>query len=169
MATLQQQIDDLRRRLDSLPADARAADIAPLEADARALLTASQNTPYEEEARSLFADLARQSTTPAPESAAVRSLLRRARIRMEIAAGDDDFDEAIDILANALAQDPSNDDTLALLQQAAQRNSQLAMKVSDLRSRYQIAVEEPAMEAESAVEEEAEPGSEPAEPAAPGT
>ncbi len=148
MATLQQQLADLRRRLDGLPADARTAEIAPLEAEARSLLTASKNTPYEAEAKTLFAELARRSTAPAPESAAVRGLLRRARIRMEIAAGDDDFDEAIDILAEALAQDPANPDTLALLRQAAQRSPQLGMKAHDLLDRYGLSLDEaPAKEA----------------------
>jgi tetratricopeptide (TPR) repeat protein len=144
MATLQQQLTDLRRRLDALPPDARAAEIAPLEAEARTLLTASKNTPHESEAKTLFAELARRSASPAPESAAVRGLLRRARIRMEIAADDDDFDEAIDILAEALAQDPDNPDTLALLQQAGQRSSQLGLKVRDLLTRYGINQPEPA-------------------------
>src|SRR5579872_1982299 len=120
MATLQQQIADLRRKIEALPADARSAEIAPLEADARTLLTSSKNTPYEDDAKALFTDLARRSAAPPPESSATRGLLRRARIRMEIAADDDDFDEAIDILADALAQDPTNADTIALLRQAGQ-------------------------------------------------
>ncbi len=146
MATLQQQLADLRRRLEALPVDARAAEITPLEADARALLAASKNTAHEEEAKRLFAELARRSAAPTPESAALRGLLRRARIRMEIAAGDDDYDEAIDILADALAQDPTNRDTLALLRQAAQRSQQFEMKVRDLLDRYNVQMEEPVRE-----------------------
>src|SRR4051812_2899986 len=138
MATLQQQLAELRRRIEALPADARSAEIAPLEAEARTLLASSKNTPFEEEAKTLFAELARRGTAPAPESAALRGLLRRARIRMEIAAGDEDFDEAVDILAEALAQDPGSMDAVNLLRQAAQRNAQLSMKVRDLLNRYGI-------------------------------
>ncbi len=138
MATLQQQLADLRRRLDALPLDARAAEITPLEADARALLTASKNTPYESEAQNLFAELARRIAAPASDSTAVGATLRRARIRMEVAADDDDFDEAIDILSEALKLDPHSPDTLALLRQAGLRNPQLGMKVRDLLARYGI-------------------------------
>src|SRR4051812_37382862 len=99
MATLQQQLSDLRRRLDALPGDARSAEIAPLEADARALLTASKNTVYEAEAQLLFAELARRTAKSTDDATTLRATLRRARIRMEVAADDDDFDEAIDILS----------------------------------------------------------------------
>jgi tetratricopeptide (TPR) repeat protein len=138
MPTLQQQLADLRRRMEALPSDARAAEITPLEAEARTLLTASKNTPFEEEARTLFSDLARRSAPPAPEVASLRSMLRRARIRMEMAAGDEDFDEAIDILAEVLEQDANNADALALLRQAAARGPQHEMKVSDLLNRYGV-------------------------------
>src|SRR5258706_13450719 len=141
MPTIQQQLADLRRRLDALPADARAAEITPLEADARALLTASKNTPFEDEAKALFAALAKRTAAPAPETASLRGLLRRARIRMEIAADDNDFDEAIDILAGGLEQDPNNADLLALLHQAASRSPQLEMKVRDLLTRYNVRFE----------------------------
>lgn len=138
MATLQQQIADLRRRLSALPADARAAELTPLEADARALLTASKNTPYEEEARALFAELAQRSARPAPvpESGVMRGILRRARIRMELAGDEDDYDAAIDILAGALEQDPENAELQDLLRQAAGRSAQLEMKVRDLLAQY---------------------------------
>lgn len=140
MATLQDQLADLRRRIEALPADARAAEIMPLEAEARTLLTATKNTPYEETAKSLFAELARRSAPPAPEVASQRAALRRARIRMEMAAGDEDYDEAIDILAKVLEQDATNSDALALLQQAAARGAQHAMKVRDLLSRYGLSL-----------------------------
>ncbi len=139
MATLQQQLADLRRRLDALPADAKPAELTPLEADARALLTASKNTSYEEEARNLFAELAQRSVRPAAPAAdtgAMRGILRRARIRMELAADEDDFDEAIDILAGALEQDSANPEARDLLRQAAARSPQLEMKVRDLMTRY---------------------------------
>lgn len=157
MATLQQQIADLRRRIGSLPADARSAEIAPLEAEARTLLIASKNTAYEEEAKALFAELARRSATPAPEASAQRGLIRRARIRMEIAAGDDDFDEAVDILAQALDQDPTNVEALALLQQAAQRGPQLEMRVRDLLNRYNISLSEPTEDEPPSPEDEPPP------------
>src|SRR5258708_4505010 len=57
---------------------------------------------------------------------------------MEIAADDNDFDEAIDILAEGLDQDPDNPDLLALLRQAAARSPQLEMKVRDLLTRYDV-------------------------------
>jgi tetratricopeptide (TPR) repeat protein len=141
MATLQQQIADLRRRLNAIPADAKAAELTPLEADARALLTASKNTPYEEEAKTLFAELAQRSARPAPmpESGVIRGILRRARIRMELAADDDDFDAAIDILSGALDEDPTNSEARDLMRQAAARSPQLEMKVRDRLSRYGIA------------------------------
>ncbi len=140
MATLQDQLADLRRRIEALPADARAAEIMPLEAEARTLLTATKNTPYEETAKALFAELARRSAPPAPEVASQRAALRRARIRMEMAAGDEDYDEAIDILAKVLEQDAHNSDALALLQQAAAHGPQHAMKVRDLLSRYGLSL-----------------------------
>ncbi|MFN7211304.1 MAG: tetratricopeptide repeat protein, partial [Aggregatilineales bacterium] len=140
MATLQDQLADLRRRIEALPADARAAEIMPLEAEARTLLTATKNTPYEETAKALFAELARRSAPPAPEVASQRAALRRARIRMEMAAGDEDYDEAIDILAKVLEQDPNNSDALALLHQAAAHGAQHAMKVRDLLSSYGLSL-----------------------------
>lgn len=143
MATLQQQLADLRRRLDALPADAKPAEMTPLEAEARALLTASKNTSYEEEARNLFAALAQRSVRPAAgatntDSGAMRGILRRARIRMELAADEDDYDEAIDILAGALEQDADNAEARDLLRQAAARSPQLEMKVRDLLTRYGV-------------------------------
>jgi tetratricopeptide (TPR) repeat protein len=143
MATLQQQIADLRRRLQNLPADARAAEITPLEADARALLTAAKNTPYEEDAKSIFAEIARRSVPATSDSGTQRSALRRARIRMEMAAGDDDIDEAIDVLAGAIDQDPKNTEVLALLRQAAARSAQHEARVRDLLKRYGLTLDLP--------------------------
>ncbi|HRE47220.1 MAG TPA: hypothetical protein PLD47_05795 [Aggregatilineales bacterium] len=143
MATLQNQLADLRQRLQALPADARPAELTPLEAEARSLLIASKNTPFEDEAKGLLADLARRTAAPTPEIASIRSLIRRARIRMEMAAGDDDVDEAIDILGEALGQDVDNGDVLSLLAQAAERSAQHEMKVRDLLDRYGITYEPP--------------------------
>ncbi|MDW8298663.1 MAG: hypothetical protein RML95_04940 [Anaerolineae bacterium] len=167
MATLQDQLADLRRRIEALPADARAAEIMPLEAEARTLLTATKNTPYEESAKALFAELARRSAPPAPEIASQRAALRRARIRMEMAAGDEDYDEAIDILAKVLEQDATNSDALALLQQAAARGAQHAMKVRDLLSRHGLSLPSaPAVSPQPAQPLRAEPPPSP-QPAAP--
>ena len=164
MPGLQQQLADLRQRLNTLPADSRPTDLTPFESEARTLLTASKNTPYESEARALFAELAQRSTrsptaadSPAnnsvisnsagsaaastSDSAVLRGILRRARIRMELAADDGDYDEAIDILAGALDQDPTNAEARDLLRQAAAHSPQQAMKVRDLLAGFGIAME----------------------------
>jgi len=138
MADLEQQLDALRRELEALPASATASEIAQLESIARTLLAQSKNTPYEKQARVLFADLARHGAPATPEAATVRGLLRRARIRIEIAGDEDDIDEAIDILAEALNHDPSNPETLELLQSAAERSPHLELKVRGLLERYGI-------------------------------
>ncbi|MBN1681411.1 MAG: SH3 domain-containing protein [Anaerolineae bacterium] len=136
MADLKQQLDVLRDELEALPSSATASEIANLESQARTLLAQSKNTPFEDEARDLFAELARRSAPASPEAATVRGLLRRARIRIEIAGDEDDIDEAVDILAEALDHDPHNAETLELLQQAAERSPQLNMKVHGLLERY---------------------------------
>jgi len=107
------------------------------------LLAQSKNTQYEESARELFAELARRSAPASPEAANVRGLLRRARIRIEIAGDEDDIDEAIDILAEALDADPDNPETQELLQQAAERSPNLALKVRGLLERYGLEIDEP--------------------------
>ncbi len=143
MADLRQQLDNLRDQIDSLPSSATASEIAQLESEARALLAQSKNTQFEGEARELFTALARHSAPPTPEAATVRGLLRRARIRIEIAGSEDDVDEAIDILAEALDHDPHNSEIHELLSQAADRSPQLEMKVRGLLERYGVEVEEP--------------------------
>lgn len=144
MASLQQQISDLRRRLVALPSDARSAEIGALESDARALLVATKNTPYETEMKTLFTDIARRSTTPqAAENTQVRGMIRRARIRLEDAASDHDRDEAIDILAKALELDAANPDTIALLRQAAGTGAQYEARVRDLSRRFNFTLEAP--------------------------
>jgi tetratricopeptide (TPR) repeat protein len=139
MPDLQQQVDDLRRRVRALPeGDANA--VADLERRARAVLTDAKNTPYESEAQALFAELARASTPAANNAtqATVRGLLRRARIRVEIAGDDEDIDEAIDILAQALELSPQDPDVAALLDDAARHDAQAARRVSDLFARHNI-------------------------------
>ncbi len=136
MADLKQQLDALRHAVDNLPGSATASQLAQLESEARSLLAQSKNTPHEAAARELFALLARHSAPPSPEAATVRSLLRRARIRIEIAGDEDDIDEAIDILADALEHDPHNQETRDLLQEASVRSPHLALKVRGLLERY---------------------------------
>jgi tetratricopeptide (TPR) repeat protein len=144
MADLKEQLDRLRHQLETLPASATASEIAQLEGEARALLAQSKNTAYEADARELFAQLAQRSAPATPEAAAVRGLLRRARIRIEIAGDEDDVDEAIDILAEALDQDPNNPEVHELLLQAAHRSPHLEMKVRGLMDRYGLEMEKKA-------------------------
>lgn len=136
MPDLRDQLDALRDALDTLPESATASQIAQLENEARDLLAQAKNTAYEAEARELFSALARRGSPASPEASAVRGLLRRARIRIEIAGDEDDIDEAIDILAEALDHDPRNRETLELLQEAAQRSAHLELKVQGLLDRY---------------------------------
>ncbi|MCL4249290.1 MAG: SH3 domain-containing protein [Anaerolineae bacterium] len=137
MADLKQRIDDLRRALQNLPEDDPDAS-AQLEKDARALLTDAKNTPHEPAAQALFAELARHGSPASPAAASVRGMVRRARIRIEIAGDDDDIDEAIDILAEALQLSPADEDVIALLQDAAARSPQANQRVADLFKRHNI-------------------------------
>jgi tetratricopeptide (TPR) repeat protein len=137
MADLKQRIDELRRALQTLPEDDTDA-IARLEKTARALLTDAKNTPHENTAQALFAELARLGSPTSPTAATVRGLVRRARIRIEIAGDDDDIDEAIDILAEALQLNPADSDVIALLQEAATHSAQANQRVSDLFKRYNV-------------------------------
>jgi tetratricopeptide (TPR) repeat protein len=134
---LQQRIEDLRRKIRRASED----DIPNLEGEARRLLTDAKNTPHEANAQALFAELARVGSPASPHAATVRGLLRRARIRIEIAGDDDDIDEAIDILSEAVALDPQDPDVIDLLQQAAARNSLAAQRVHDLFQRYNVAAD----------------------------
>ncbi|MBC7814860.1 MAG: hypothetical protein H7175_27125, partial [Burkholderiales bacterium] len=138
MTDLQGRIDDLRRQLQRLPADPDAETIARLERQARALLSDAKNTPQENAAQALFAELARMNNPTSPTAATVRGLLRRARIRIEIAGDNDDIDEAIDILAEALALNPRDEDVVSLLQEAAARSEQAAQRVTDLFTRHSV-------------------------------
>jgi tetratricopeptide (TPR) repeat protein len=152
MPDVQQQLDDLRAHMRALSDSPDAAAAADLERRARALLTDAKNTPYESEAQALFAELARASAGGAtsasstsnasgapPQSAAtVKGLLRRARIRIEIAGDDEDVDEAIDILAQALELAPQDADVIALLDEAGRHNAQAGRRVADLFARLNV-------------------------------
>ncbi len=138
MTDLRDALDQLRHDIQDLPPSPTSADTAELEKTARELLAQSKNTAYEDEARELFSLLARLSapSSVSAESNQIRGLLRRARIRIEIAGDDHDFDEAIDILAQALDLDPGYVETHDLLMQAAQHSPQHAIKVQGLLDRY---------------------------------
>ncbi len=136
MDDLKQTLDDLRARIDALGDSATAADLSALEAEARQALASAKNTPYEADARALFAQLARQGGTAPESNAEVRALLRRARIRIDVASDDSDIDEAIDILADALDIDPDNRDIHALLRDTAARSQQHTAKVNGLLERF---------------------------------
>ena len=146
MADLKRQLDALRAALEALPESATASQIAQLENEARNLLAQSKNTIHESDARELFGELARRSAPASPENAQVRALLRRARIRIEIAGDEDDIDEAIDILAEALEQAPDNPETLSLLHEAASRSPHLDLKVRGLLERYGLETPAPSPE-----------------------
>ena len=137
MADLKQRIDELRRALQNLAED-DAEGAAKLEKTARTLLTDAKNTPHEAAAQALFADLARRGSPVSPSAATIRGLLRRARIRIEIAGDDEDIDEAIDILAEAVQLNPQDEDVIALLQEAAGRSAQANQRVADLFKRYNV-------------------------------
>lgn len=137
MADLKQRIDELRRALQALPDDDPEAT-ARLEKAARALLTDAKNTPHEAAAQTLFAELARRGSPTSPTAATVRGLIRRARIRIEIAGDEDDIDEAIDILAEALQLNSADEDVIALLQEAARRSPQANQRVNDLFKRHNV-------------------------------
>lgn len=137
MQELQRAIEDLRHRAQATT-DAQA--LSELEQEARDLLMEAKNTPLENKAQELFAEIAgSQSTSSArPNSAALRGLARRARIRIEIAGDDDDIDEAIDILADALRMDSGNSDVISLLQQAGAHSAQAKQRVQDLFNRHNV-------------------------------
>lgn len=142
MPDLARQLEELRQRIAALPDDASPEAVSELERLARSLLMDAKNTPQESAAQNLFGELARRSrpasTEEAATSANVRSLVRRARIRLEIVGDNDDVDEAVDILAEALALQPQNDDVINLLEDAASHNSQAAQRVNDLFARHGV-------------------------------
>ena len=136
MQDLQRAIEELRQRAQGTT-DASA--LSELELEARDLLTEAKNTPLEMMAQALFAEIAgRQSSGGRPNSAALRGLVRRARIRIEIAGDDDDIDEAIDILADALRMDAGSSDVITLLQQAGSHSAQARQRVQELFERHNV-------------------------------
>lgn len=138
MPDLQRQLDELRRRAAALAAEPDAVTLAEVERAARALLGDARNTPYEEAARQLFAEIAQLSSPANAAAVQLRTLLPRARIRIEMAGDDDDIDQAIDLLAEAIILDPANEDTLRLLDEAAAHNPQAGRRVQDLLARHGI-------------------------------
>jgi tetratricopeptide (TPR) repeat protein len=135
---LQERLDDLRQQIQSAAQAGESSDITQLERTARTLLTDAKNTAYEAAAQALFGELARLSSPTSPTAATIRGLVRRARIRIEIAGDDDDVDEAIDILAEALELSPQDTDVINLLQEASSRSQQAAQRVNDLYARYGV-------------------------------
>lgn len=147
---LQTRLDMLRQRVRSLPPNAPADAISQIEREARELMADAKNTPYENTAQSLFAEIARRGkaspTTPAPPADAtpaedtteIRGLLRRARIRIEIAGDDEDLDDALDLLAEVFAKTSDNGDAIQLAQQAAAQSPLAAQRVKDLFNRYGV-------------------------------
>ena len=137
MQELQRAIEELRQRAQQ-STDAQA--LRELEQEARDLLMEAKNTPLENRAQELFAEIAGSQTVSSakPNSAALRGLVRRARIRIEIAGDDDDIDEAIDILADALRMDSGNSDVIRLLQQAGAHNAQSKQRVQELFDRHNV-------------------------------
>lgn len=137
-SNLQERLDNLRQQIQNASQSGDSGEITQLERTARTLLTDAKNTAYEAAAQALFGELARLSSPTSPTAATVRGLVRRARIRIEIAGDDDDIDEAIDILAEALGLNPQDPDVIGLLQEAAGRSQQAAQRVNDLYARYGI-------------------------------
>ena len=136
MQELQRAIDDLRQRARRTT-DPHA--LTELEQEARDLLTEAKNTPLEASAQALFSEIAGSSQSGSQSNiAAIRGLVRRARIRIEIAGDDDDIDEAIDILADALQLDPGNPDAINLLRQASRHSAQARQRVQELFARHNI-------------------------------
>ncbi len=136
-------MQDLQRAIEELRQRARATvdpqTLRELEQEARDLLMEAKNTPLEQMAQELFAEIAGSQTTQVrPNTAALRGLVRRARIRIEIAGDDDDIDEAIDILADALRMDAGNQDAISLLQQAGAHSAQAKRRVQELFDRHDV-------------------------------
>lgn len=141
MTDLQRRLDTLRAALDAARNGDGNVNLSDLETQARALLSDAKNTPYESAVQSVFGEIARLSAsanTTTPTAATVRGLVRRARIRIEIAGDEDDIDEAIDILSEAIAIAPTDPEVIDLLQTAAADNGQAAQRVTDLFNRYNV-------------------------------
>ena len=160
MQELQRAIEDLRHRVQRT-VDAQA--LRELEQEARDLLMEAKNTPLENTAQELFAEIAGSQTSSAkPNTAALRGLARRARIRIEIAGDDDDIDEAIDILADALRMDSGNSDVISLLQQAGSHSAQARQRVQELFDRHNVSSAPTQRLADSTPESRSAPSYEPA-------
>ena len=135
MQDLQRAIQDLQQRAQT----AEPGALPELEQEARDLLMEAKNTPLEQVAQSLFAEIAGSGPRGAsPNTAALRGLVRRARIRIEIAGDDDDIDEAIDILSDALRMDAENSDVISLLQQAGSHSAQARQRVQEIFERHGV-------------------------------
>lgn len=139
---IQQRLDHLRQQLQSLNDPSRLPE---LEQQARELLADAKNTPFEAATQALFADIARLMASPSTitMSPTTRGLLRRARIRIEMAGDSDDIDEAIDILSEVVATNPNDPEVIQLLQQSAQYSDAAAHRVRDLFKRYNVAASVP--------------------------
>jgi tetratricopeptide (TPR) repeat protein len=140
MRELERRLAELRQRLQTAKPD----EMANLERQARELLTDAKNTDYEEQARQLYTEMAQQSrreTAVSESDPVVRGMLRRARIRIEMAGDEDDIDDAIDILTDALASAPNDVNVIETLQQAASQSPQAAHRVRDLFNRYGVSVD----------------------------
>lgn len=133
MRDLQERIANLRQNIQN-----GSDDTSTLEQEARALLSEAKNTAYEAEVQALFAELAQQSRSADNSNPQLRGLLRRARIRIEMAGDDDDIDEAIDILTEAIASNPNDAEVINLLQQAATQTPHASQRVRDLFNRYGV-------------------------------
>src|SRR5690606_9618450 len=132
---LQPRIDALRRMIDGYKSAASPDPrlLTDIETNARELLTDAKNTPSEATVQGMFAEVARMtagSSQPVPSaaSAAVKGLMRRAKIRIEVAGDDDDIDAALDILAQALTQDTTDPELLDMLEQAGGRSGHAAQR-----------------------------------------
>ncbi len=134
---IQQRLDHLRQQLQTVNDPAR---LPSLEQQARELLSDAKNTPFEAAAQALFGDIARLMASPSTitMSPTTRGLLRRARIRIEMAGDSDDIDEAIDILSEVVATNPTDPEVIQLLQQSAQYSDAAAHRVRDLFKRYNV-------------------------------
>ncbi len=139
---IQQRLDHLRQQLQALNDPSRLPE---LEQQARELLADAKNTPFEAAAQALFADIARLMASPSTitMNPTTRGLLRRARIRIEMAGDSDDIDEAIDILSEVVATNPNDPEVIELLQQSAQYSDAAAHRVRDLFKRYNVSASVP--------------------------
>ncbi|KXK21539.1 MAG: hypothetical protein UZ15_CFX003001433 [Chloroflexi bacterium OLB15] len=140
MPDLQRQIEDLRRQLNALGEQPDAGALADLERAARGLLADAKNTPQEASAQALFAEVAKLGGggNTVSSATAIRGLLRKARIRLELANDENDVDEVIDILTEALALSPRDGEVISMLEEAGAKNSQARQRINDLFVRHGV-------------------------------